>query len=146
MTHSPRPPCRPPKISLDILTSYFNSTLKRKARDGLSFDLTCAQVVNFFCSKIKILLPHFSIITIQINLTHMIIIMNKFIFFFFSFCILVSVLLSAQVDRFSTSRIRDFEWVIMIMIPSLVSLSVYSLASLLWNLPLWGNSERNKIY
>ena len=46
MTPSPLPPSRPLKIIWDILTSYVYSTLKRKARDGLGFGLTCAQGIK----------------------------------------------------------------------------------------------------
>ena len=55
---SPRPPSRPPKIILDILTLYFYCTLKRQARDGLGVDLTCAQVVNK-CVQRKPFYVHF---------------------------------------------------------------------------------------
>ena len=71
MTPSPRPSRRPPKRVLDILTSYFYSTLKRKVRDGLGFDLTCAKVVKKISLKIKILGPLFCIIIILLNLTQM---------------------------------------------------------------------------
>ena len=70
ITPSLRLPSRPPKIIWNILTPYFYSIHQRKARDGLGFDLTCAQVVGK-CANNFVFYDHFFCITIILtNLTH----------------------------------------------------------------------------
>ena len=69
MTPRLRLPSRPSKIIWNILTPYFYSIHQRKARDGLGFDLTCAQVVGKCAKKISFY-EFFCTITILI-LTYM---------------------------------------------------------------------------